>query len=461
MGDRSVSDTTLNVTLAQQGLPEPAQIFANLGTAALVVSLRIDYHRWRRWVNPLLVITAGLMAAVLVPGLGVNVNDGMADVLSRVATLTDTQQTAIEADIAALRSKMVRLAAEVGDGLIGHPMWSIDWTLERMKPEFEAALAEYIAWRAPFCDENGESLPPRTALVVTSPPYFAGKAYEESLGENGVPADYFEYLAMLERVFAECERVLEPGGRIAVNVANLGRKPYRSLSADVIRILEHDLGLLLRGELIWQKADGASGSCAWGSFRSAANPVLRDVFTADPAPLAPDSLGAQVLNQTVPAALTVPVTQILAAMALAIIIYIGLQESIAQRATIGLIVTEGVAPSADGAGYARIPGLYNAAQVEAWKNVTSAVHAEGGTIVMQLWHVGRVSHTSLQPDGGAPVAPSAIAAKTKTVLIHDGVAKFVELGRPGHRLNRGSGPARIVRARRTARRPGRCGPSAG
>jgi site-specific DNA-methyltransferase (adenine-specific) len=82
---------------------------------------------------------------------------------------------------------------------------------------------------------------------------------------------------MLTEVFAECVRTLEPGGRIAVNVANLGRKPYRSLSADVIRILEHDLGLLLRGELIWQKGEGASGSCAWGSFRSAANPVLRDI----------------------------------------------------------------------------------------------------------------------------------------------------------------------------------------
>src|SRR5947207_14884590 len=82
---------------------------------------------------------------------------------------------------------------------------------------------------------------------------------------------------MLTDVFAECARKLEPGGRIAVNVANLGRKPYRSLSADVIRILEHDLGLLLRGELIWQKSEGASGSCAWGSYRSAANPVLRDI----------------------------------------------------------------------------------------------------------------------------------------------------------------------------------------
>lgn len=115
------------------------------------------------------------------------------------------------------------------------------------------------------------------ALVVTSPPYFAGKQYEEELEREGVPASYLEYLEMLTDVFAECVRKLEPGGRIAVNVANLGRKPYRSLSADVIRILEHDLGLLLRGELIWQKGEGASGSCAWGSFRSAANPVLRDI----------------------------------------------------------------------------------------------------------------------------------------------------------------------------------------
>jgi site-specific DNA-methyltransferase (adenine-specific) len=82
---------------------------------------------------------------------------------------------------------------------------------------------------------------------------------------------------MLRRVFQECKRVLEPGGRIAVNVANLGRKPYRSLSADVIEILQDELHLLLRGEVIWQKAEGAGGSCAWGSFRSAANPVLRDV----------------------------------------------------------------------------------------------------------------------------------------------------------------------------------------
>jgi site-specific DNA-methyltransferase (adenine-specific) len=115
------------------------------------------------------------------------------------------------------------------------------------------------------------------ALVVTSPPYFAGKEYEESLGENGVPASYVEYLEMLHDVFAECVRKLEPGGRIAVNVANLGRKPYRSLAADVIHILQDRLQLLLRGEVIWKKADGAAGSVAWGSYRKATNPVLRDI----------------------------------------------------------------------------------------------------------------------------------------------------------------------------------------
>jgi DNA modification methylase len=115
------------------------------------------------------------------------------------------------------------------------------------------------------------------ALVVTSPPYFAGKQYEEELDREGVPGSYIEYLALLRDVFAECKRTLEPGGRIAVNVANLGRKPYRSLAADVMAILQDDLHLLPRGEIVWQKGEGASGSCAWGSFRSAANPVLRDV----------------------------------------------------------------------------------------------------------------------------------------------------------------------------------------
>jgi site-specific DNA-methyltransferase (adenine-specific) len=115
------------------------------------------------------------------------------------------------------------------------------------------------------------------ALVVTSPPYFAGKQYEEELERDGVPSSYLEYLELLHDVFAECVRVLEPGGRIAVNVANLGRKPYRSLAADVVHILQDQLHLLLRGEIVWQKGAGASGSCAWGSFRNPSNPVLRDL----------------------------------------------------------------------------------------------------------------------------------------------------------------------------------------
>jgi DNA modification methylase len=115
------------------------------------------------------------------------------------------------------------------------------------------------------------------ALVVTSPPYFAGKQYEEELEAEGIPSSYAEYLELLHDVFAECARVLEPGGRIAVNVANLGRRPYRNLAADVTAILQDRLGLLLRGEIVWQKGEGASGSCAWGSYRSATNPVLRDL----------------------------------------------------------------------------------------------------------------------------------------------------------------------------------------
>ena len=123
------------------------------------------------------------------------------------------------------------------------------------------------------------------ALVVTSPPYFVGKEYELAVAGDpntrrdgsAIPTTYFEYLEMLRDVFSSCLRVLEPGGRMAINVANLGRKPYRSLSADIISILQDDLGMLLRGEIIWQKAEGATGSVAWGSYRKATNPVLRDL----------------------------------------------------------------------------------------------------------------------------------------------------------------------------------------
>lgn len=107
------------------------------------------------------------------------------------------------------------------------------------------------------------------ALMVTSPPYNVGKEYDDDLNLD-------EYLDLLGTVFAETVRVLEPGGRVAVNVANLGRKPYLPLNHLVAGVLQ-DLGLLLRGEIVWQKAQGAGGSCAWGSWRSAKNPTLRDV----------------------------------------------------------------------------------------------------------------------------------------------------------------------------------------
>lgn len=126
-------------------------------------------------------------------------------------------------------------------------------------------------------DRHGDIANSSVALVVTSPPYYAGKEYEEAIGEGHVPAGYIEYLDMLHDVFAECVRKLEPGGRIAVNVANLGRRPYRSLSSDVIDILQNRLKLLLRGEVIWHKARGAGGSCAWGSFQRPGTPVLRDL----------------------------------------------------------------------------------------------------------------------------------------------------------------------------------------
>jgi len=105
-------------------------------------------------------------------------------------------------------------------------------------------------------------------------------------------------------------------------------------------------------------------------------------------------------------------------------------EYYAQRASAGLLITEATAISHQGQGYADVPGLYGTEQLDGWKKATDAVHAEGGKIVAQLWHVGRISHTELQPDGGAPVAPSAIKAKGKTVLIKDGVASFVETSEP-------------------------------
>ena len=102
----------------------------------------------------------------------------------------------------------------------------------------------------------------------------------------------------------------------------------------------------------------------------------------------------------------------------------------AQRASAGLLISEATAITAQAQGYADVPGLYSPAQIAGWQRVSAAVHAAGGRIVCQLWHVGRVSHVELQPGGVAPVAPSAITARTRTVLLRDGVAAFVETSPP-------------------------------
>jgi len=102
----------------------------------------------------------------------------------------------------------------------------------------------------------------------------------------------------------------------------------------------------------------------------------------------------------------------------------------AQRASAGLLITEATPVSAQGQGYAQVPGIYTDAQYAGWRGVTDAVHAQGGHIVVQLWHVGRISHVSLQPGGAAPVAPSAIAANAKTFIIEDGAGRFVPVSTP-------------------------------
>jgi DNA modification methylase len=118
--------------------------------------------------------------------------------------------------------------------------------------------------------EKMDELPDNSIhLMVTSPPYNASKDYDQDLSLE-------EYLGLLERVWSETFRVLAPGGRACINVANLGRKPYIPLHKHVIEQMQA-VGFLMRGEIIWNKGASASPSTAWGSWMSAANPVLRDV----------------------------------------------------------------------------------------------------------------------------------------------------------------------------------------
>lgn len=107
------------------------------------------------------------------------------------------------------------------------------------------------------------------SLTVTSPPYNIGKDSDEDLSDN-------EYWEMITKVFEEVYRVTESGGRLVVNVANLGRKPYIPFSKYFIEVILQ-IGFLMRGEIIWQKSKGANANFAWGSWLSPSNPVIRDI----------------------------------------------------------------------------------------------------------------------------------------------------------------------------------------
>lgn len=106
-------------------------------------------------------------------------------------------------------------------------------------------------------------------LMVTSPPYNVGKQYDDDLSLG-------EYRALLTSVFQETYRVLVPGGRVCINVANLGRKPYLPLHSFIIEDMQQ-IGFLMRGEILWNKGNSASASTAWGTWLKATNPVLRDI----------------------------------------------------------------------------------------------------------------------------------------------------------------------------------------
>jgi len=127
-------------------------------------------------------------------------------------------------------------------------------------------------WADRLYNQSSESMPipeASVALAFTSPPYNVGKDYDDNMTLEG-------YLDLIRRVGEEVYRVLKPGGRYVINVANLGRKPYIPLHAHFYQV-HTQIGFLPMGEIIWQKGKGASGSYAWGSWRSARSPRLRDL----------------------------------------------------------------------------------------------------------------------------------------------------------------------------------------
>ncbi len=139
----------------------------------------------------------------------------------------------------------------------------VPYTENPLPPELTNVVLEQSA-------EDMRPLPDASVhLMVTSPPYNVGKEYDADL-------TLAEYRVFLKRVWAEVYRVLVPGGRACVNIANLGRKPYVPLHAYLVEDLQA-VGFLMRGEIIWDKDASAGVSTAWGSWMSPTNPTLRDV----------------------------------------------------------------------------------------------------------------------------------------------------------------------------------------
>lgn len=176
------------------------------------------------------------------------------------------------------RRKGTKTSAFGSPGRINHDSTSF-YTSRLYEGLPKEEIAKYVENPIPqefldkiFCksSEKMEGLPDSSIhLMVTSPPYNVGKEYDENLSLR-------EYRAFLKRVWSEVKRVLVPGGRACINIANLGRKPYIPLHAFIVEDML-ELGFLMRGEIIWNKASSGSPSTAWGSWLSAKNPTLRDI----------------------------------------------------------------------------------------------------------------------------------------------------------------------------------------
>ncbi len=146
-----------------------------------------------------------------------------------------------------------------------------DFLIDETLPEIENTINTEILNHVLCRDSRDMTILPNSSvhLMVTSPPYNVSKEYDQNLTID-------EYIELLRQVFSETYRVLVFGGRVCINIANVGRKPYIPYHSLVIDLML-ELGFLMRGEIIWDKNASAGTSTAWGSFKSATNPTLRDV----------------------------------------------------------------------------------------------------------------------------------------------------------------------------------------